>query len=110
MDSNESRDVRYSLLDLRSWLRVGLGLAVMAAALLGLALLGGLIGWAVHQPVGLSRWRDPGTLVELALVGLLAGLPVLFTLWIVGGIAFSIGNDLIPWLSRACAGGKERLP
>lgn len=110
MDNNDSRDVRYSLLDLRSWLRVGLGLAVMAAALLGLALLGGLIGWVVHQPVGLSRWRDLGTLVELALVGLLAGVPALIMLWFVAGIAFSIGDDLIAWLSRACAGETERLP
>ncbi len=95
MTPQEPSDVPMSVIDPRFWLRLALGLLVMAAALFGLAVLGWLFVCAINARWLFDVWMTPHGIVSLIGGGLIFGLPILMALFFVGAFAFAIGDAIL---------------
>ena len=95
MTTHESSDVPMSAADPRFWLRLALGLLVMAAALFGLAVLGWLYLSLTIGHWAIAIWMTPRGIVGLIACGVLFGLPILVGLFFLAGFAFLIGDGIL---------------
>lgn len=81
--------------DLRSWMRVAIGLFVMLA----FVILSATLGWAAFgYPADYSPmhwWRQPVDTLCLAFAGAVIGGMGMVFLWFVGAFAFAIGDAII---------------
>lgn len=107
MTTHESSDVPMSAADPRFWLRLALGLLVMAAALFGLAVLGWLYLSLTIGHWAIAIWMTPRGIVGLVADGVIFGLPILMIFLFVGAIAFSIGDSILGKGQPKGAQGRE---
>lgn len=95
MTPQEPSDVPMSATDPRFWLRLALGLLVIAAVLTALAVMGWLAVCLMSDHWALDVWITPRGIVGLIGGGLVFGLPTLMALLFVGAIAFFIGDAIL---------------
>ena len=108
MTLQEPSDVPMSAIDPRFWLRLVLGLFVLAAAVFGLAVMGWLFVCVVNAHWTFDVWRTPHGIVSLIGGGLIFGLPILMALFFVGAFAFAIGDAILDKdQPNDCSGGRE---